>query len=300
MARSGSSPVALAPLEPLLRVLRGTALPLPAKLARLYGDLRMPRRASHPVVFSNFVTTLDGVVSLRIKGHAGGGDISGFNIADRMVMGLLRAIADVVIVGSGTLEADRKHLWTPGAICPELDPAYKELREVLRKPECPQNVIVTGSGHIDLRLPVFQSSVVRPLVLTTTEGAQRLARQRVVSRLQIRAVHGGDSPIPASVILTEVCRARVIQRILIEGGPTLLGDFFEQRLVDELFLTVAPQIAGRKFNDGRLGLVMGKSFAPRAPLWSSLSDVRRSKSHLFLRYSFPRLKSSRRAATTLS
>jgi hypothetical protein len=96
MARSWSSPVSLAPLEPLLRVSRGTALPLRAKLARLYGDLRMPRRASHPVVFSNFVITLDGVVSLRIKGHAGGGDISGFNIADRMVMGLLRAIADVL------------------------------------------------------------------------------------------------------------------------------------------------------------------------------------------------------------
>jgi riboflavin biosynthesis pyrimidine reductase len=298
VARSWSSPVALAPLEPLLRVSRGNVLPLPARLARLYGELRMPLRASHPVVFSNFVTTLDGVVSLRIKGHAGGGDISGFNIADRMVMGLLRAIADVVIVGSGTLETDRKHLWTPEAICPELGPTYKELREALRKPECPQNVIVTGSGHVDLRLPVFQSPVVRPVVLTTTEGARRLARQRAVGPAQILAVHRGDSPIPASVILTEMCRAPGIQRILIEGGPTLLGDFFEQRLVDELFLTVAPQIAGRKFNDGRLGLVMGESFAPRAPLWSSLSDVRRSKSHLFLRYSFPRLTSSRRAATS--
>jgi riboflavin biosynthesis pyrimidine reductase len=283
-----SSTVALAPLEPLLRVSRGNSLPLPAKLARLYGDLRMPRRALHPIVFSNFVTTLDGVVSLRIKGHAGGGDISGFNVPDRMVMGLLRAIADVVIVGSGTLEEDRKHIWTPEAICPELGPAYNELRAALRKPQCPQNVIVTGSGHVDLRLPVFKSRPVRPLVLTTAGGARRLARQRVVGPSQILAIHHGDGPIPASVILTKLCRAPGIQRILIEGGPTLLGEFFEQRLVDELFLTVAPQIAGRKLNDGRLGLVMGESFAPRTPLWSSLSDVRRSKNHLFLRYSFPR------------
>jgi riboflavin biosynthesis pyrimidine reductase len=282
----GSLTGALAPLEPLLRVTRGKALPLPAKLARLYGDLRMPPRASHPVVFSNFVTTLDGVVSLRVKGHAGGGDISGFNVQDRMVMGLLRAIADVVIVGSGTLADDRKHIWTPEAICPELSPAYKKLREALHKPECPQNVVVTGSGQVDLRLPVFKSRLVRPLILTTTEGARRLARQRVSGPSQIHAVHRGDSPISASVILTEVCRAPGIQRILIEGGPTLLGDFFEQRLVDELFLTVAPQVAGREFKDGRLGLVMGKSFAPRTPLWSCLSDVRRSKNHLFLRYSF--------------
>jgi riboflavin biosynthesis pyrimidine reductase len=283
-------------MEPLIRLSRGNALPLPAKLARLYGDLRMPLRASHRLVFSNFVSTLDGVVSLRNKGHAGGGDISGFNTPDRMVMGLLRAAADLVIVGSGTLEEDHKHIWTPEAICPELRRAYKELREALRKPECPQNVIVTGSGQVDLRLPVFKSREVRPLILTTTEGARRLARQRVVGPSQIRAVHGGGGPIPASIILTEVCRAPGIQRILIEGGPTLLGEFFKQRLVDELFLTVAPQIAGREPSDGRLGLVMGKSFAPGNPLWSCLSDVRRSKSHLFLRYSFLRPTSSRRAA----
>jgi riboflavin biosynthesis pyrimidine reductase len=75
---------------------------------------------------------------------------------------------------------------------------------------------------------------------------------------------------------------------LIEGGPTLLGGFFAKRLVDEQFLTLAPQIAGRERNDGRLGLVMGKSFAPPNPLWGTLTDVRRSSSHLFLRYSFPR------------
>jgi riboflavin biosynthesis pyrimidine reductase len=256
----------------------------------------MPVRALYPVVFSNFVTTLDGVVSLRIKGHAGGGDISGFNIQDRMVMGLLRGIADVVIVGSGTLEEDREHIWTPEAICPELGDAYKDLRAALRKPEQPQNVIVTGSGKVDLRLPVFNSRLVRPLILTTTEGARRLTRQRVAGTLEILAVHRAGSAIPATAILTAVCRAGGVQRILIEGGPTLLGDFFERRLVDELFLTLAPQIAGRRLDDGRLGLVMGKSFGPRSPLWSSLSDVRRSNSHLFLRYSFPRTTSSRKAA----
>ena len=71
----------------------------------------MPLPRSRPHVFSNFVTTLDGVVSLNVKGHASGGDISGWSAEDRMVMGLLRAIADVVIIGSGTLAADRLHIW---------------------------------------------------------------------------------------------------------------------------------------------------------------------------------------------
>jgi hypothetical protein len=115
-ARSGR----LRPLEPLLRAVRGQRLPLPPRLARLYGDLCLPAARSRPYVFSNFVTTLDGVVSLHARGHGTGADISGFSARDRMVMGLLRAVADVVIVGSGTLAADPRHVWTPESICPEL------------------------------------------------------------------------------------------------------------------------------------------------------------------------------------
>ncbi|HWJ36913.1 MAG TPA: dihydrofolate reductase family protein [Steroidobacteraceae bacterium] len=77
-----------------------------------------------------------------------------------------------------------------------------------------------------------------------------------------------------------------VRRVLVEGGPRLLADFFKQRLVSEQFLTLAPQIAGRVEGHGRLGMVMGKVFAPRDPLWGKLTDVRQGASHLFLRYSF--------------
>jgi riboflavin biosynthesis pyrimidine reductase len=246
----------------------------------------MPVPASHPLIFSNFVSTLDGVVSLRTKGHAGGGDISGFDAHDRMVMGLLRAVADVVIVGSGTLEADRAHVWTPQAICPELGVEYQRLRNSLGKRDSALNVIVSGSGRLDLRLPVFTSGQVHTLILTTTAGARRLARQRPTGAFAIRAIHRSGSAIPAQAILAEVSRVCRARRILIEGGPILLGDFFAQRLVDEQFLTLAPQIAGREASDGRLSLVMEQFFAPRKPLWGALTDVRQAKSHLFLRYSF--------------
>ena len=67
----------------------------------------------------------------------------------------------------------------------------------------------------------------------------------------------------------------------------MLGNFYAEDLIDEQFLTLAPQIAGRDAGDRRLSLVMGKAFAPRDPLWGTLIDVRRGSSHLFLRYSFP-------------
>ena len=90
----------LTPLETLFEVGHGHPLPLPDELTRLYGSLHFPTH--RPYILGNFVTTLDGVVSLGNQKGSGGGDISGFNEQDRMVMGLLRAIADAVIVGAGT------------------------------------------------------------------------------------------------------------------------------------------------------------------------------------------------------
>ena len=285
MPRSGSA--TLAPLETLFETKLGSVMPLPPKLARLYGSLRVPLPRSHPHVFSNFVTTLDGVVSLNTKGHASGADISGRNAQDRMVMGLLRAIADVVIIGSGTLDADRRHVWTAGAIFPELENEYLWLRKALAKRGAPLNVIVSGSGGIDLRLPVFASGKVPVLIVTTTAGARRLRKQLAPDSVEIRAIRRGASSIPPSAILDEVYRVNPGKLILVEGGPRLLGDFYAERLIDEQFLTLAPQIAGRDAGDQRLSLVMGKVFAPRDPRWGTLMDVRRGGRLLFLRYAFP-------------
>src|ERR1700685_2333518 len=108
--------VNLSPLDTLFETRHGRALRLTPNLTRLYGNFRMSQAPSRQHVFSNFVSTLDGLVSLQARGHDGGRDLSGSIIQDRMVMGLLRAIADVVIVGTGTLEADPQHVWAPDAI----------------------------------------------------------------------------------------------------------------------------------------------------------------------------------------
>jgi len=276
---------ALAPLETLYEAKRGKSLPLPRRLVRLYGRLRMPLARARPYVISNFVTTLDGVVSLNEKGHASGGDISGFSAQDRMVMGLLRAIADVVIVGAGTLGVDRHHVWTAERIFPGLADEYRRLRTALRKREPPLMVVVSGCGSLDLRLPVFASGEMRSLVVTGTAGAKRLHKSGVPASVEIRAVRGGGA-IRAKSILEQVRRVSAGKLILVEGGPRLLGDFFADRVLDEQFLTLAPQIAGRKVGDRRLSLVMGRTFAPQSPLWGRLIDLRRGKDHLFLRYSF--------------
>jgi riboflavin biosynthesis pyrimidine reductase len=118
------------------------------------------------------------------------------------------------------------------------------------------------------------------MIVTTTRGAGRLRTQRVPRSVQIRAP-GRGQVIPPRAILRAVGRAS-----LLEGGPRLFGDFFAQRILDEQFMTLAPQLAGRDTPSARPGLVTGRTFAPRDPRWGPLVDLRRAGSHLFLRYAF--------------
>ena len=275
----------LDPLEALYEVQQGADLPLPPTLASLYGRLQFPTHPDRPYVIGNFVTTLDGVVSLSVPGQSGGGEISGFNQHDRMVMGLLRAVADAVVVGAGTLRAVPQHRWTAEYVYPALVNEYQQLRSALGKLDPPLNVIVTASGAIDVNLPVFQSGEVPVLVVTTQAGAQRIHTHALPQTVQVVALKRAGT-LSAQAILEAVSAVRQGEIILVEGGPQLMADFFAEQSLDELFLTLAPQVAGRDASVERPGLVAGKQFAPERPVWGTLVGVKRGGSHLFLRYAF--------------
>ena len=114
---------------------------LPQKLRELYdGDLHFRTSpAARPYVIANFVSTLDGVVSYEIKGKSSGSTISGSDPADRFIMGLLRASADAIVVGAGTLrDVSAKSLWTPEYVYPDAKHLYAEYRvSAQNKPEYP-------------------------------------------------------------------------------------------------------------------------------------------------------------------
>jgi riboflavin biosynthesis pyrimidine reductase len=275
----------MTPLESLIDQAGGDGFPLPPALATLYGPLRFPLRKGRPYVIGNFVTTMDGVASLSAPGLAGGGPISGSNPHDRMVMGLLRSVADAVIVGAGTLRSVPNHLWTAEHIYPPLSDAYRKLRVASGKQASPLNVIVTARGEIDLDLPVFRSGAVMALIVTTPEGARRLRERDLPASVVIGEVEGGGM-IGAREVLSAVGRILPCEIVVAEGGPRLMGDFFAGKCLDELFLTLAPQVAGRDGSVERPGFVAGKRFGPERPLWGTLVGVKRAGSHLFLRYSF--------------
>jgi len=276
----------LPPLEVLYDMNPGPDIPLPARLAALYGRLGFPSHVGRPHVISNFVTTLDGVVSLGIEGRTDGDEISGSNQHDSMVMALLRAVCDAVIVGAGSLRKSSQHIWTAEHVCPSLSDEFKQLRRSLRMNAMPLNVFITGSGNIDPGLPVFHAEGVPVTIITTLHGAEEIKKRGMPGHVQVIAP--SSSPYLTVEQMLKGVRGVLPQCkvVMMEGGPHLLGEFLAEGYLDELFLTLAPQVAGRGDILVRMGLVADKIFAPDHNVWAKLLSLKRAGQHLFLRYAF--------------
>jgi len=278
--------IPLSPLEVLFDPDCGLDLPLPEDLKALYGRLQFPPSGSHPHVIGNFVTTLDGVVALGIAGQTDGDLISGSDRHDSMVMGLLRAASDAVIVGAGTLHQSPHHIWTPEFVFPPLQSSYTMLRTRLGKKDPPLSAVVSARGGLDLDLPVFREGKAPVAVITTAGGEKELNTKRGSQGVHILMAGEGET-LSVRQILDALLRLVPGGNIfLVEGGPRLIGQFFDSGEIDELFLTLSPRVAGRDAQSERLGLVYGTTFLPDRLVAGKLNGLRRSGSHLFLRYAF--------------
>ena len=264
--------------------------PLSPGLRELYdGDLSLSTSpVDRPFVIANFVSTLDGVASYEIKGQADGSTISGGDIADRFIMGLLRASVDAIVVGAGTIrDVSPESLWIPEYTYPDAKHLFSEYRvNVLHKPEYPLLVVVSGSGRLELDRAIFRTPGMRTAVITSPAGRDALASAGVTTlrTVQIHALDTESGTITPVAMLRLLYAQLDVRRLLHEGGPTLFGQFLAAEVVDELFLTLSPQIAGRNLNAIRPGIVQGIEFLPdRAPSFQLLS-VKQNAEHLYLRY----------------
>ncbi len=248
-------------------------LELPEELRRLYGG---GLGFAGPRLFANFVQTIDGVVSIPDVPRSNA-LIADESEADRFVMGLLRACAGAVLVGSGTMLASPQGTWRPERVYPPAAEAFAELRRRLGLSERPLVACVTAGGSFDPGHPILDETA---LVLTTASAAADL-RASVPAATEVVAVNEGDW-VDLRLAL-EALRARGHSLILSEGGPTLFGSLLAAGLADELFLTVSPLLAGRD-RSPRLSLVEGLELLPEVGTEARVLSVRRDGGHLFLRY----------------
>jgi len=232
---------------------------------------------ARPRVVTNFVTSVDGVAAIRSRASSPS-LISRSSPADRFVMGLLRAFASAVLIGAGTLRDEPRHRWTPGHVFPQCDPDFKKLRQKLGLSPEPKLVVLTASGSLDPSLPSLKGA----LIVTNRTTKPRLEQTLPASEV---AAFSDDGRLDLSNVLAGL-RERGHELVLCEGGPLLMGELVKEQLVDELFLTISPLLLGRLSLLERPALMAGVELPADASARLELLSVRRSDSHLLLRYGF--------------
>jgi riboflavin biosynthesis pyrimidine reductase len=266
-------------LSTLIDRAAGEALPLPDGLRSRYGgDLRIAERCT----FANFVSTIDGVVSFAAPGEDRARHVSRGDTNDRFVLALLRAAADAVVVGAGTLRKEPDSVWTAESVFPDAASDFAALRAAMRKPPAPLTVVVSASGETDLGLPAFAKG--GPVVIATTEtGARRITH--TPAHVTVR-VFGGAPQLRMEDVVRAAIELAGGARILTEGGANILGQFLAEGVLDELFLTVAPRLAGRTRDVARVALVEGASFKAADAPEARLASLKLGGDYLFSRYAF--------------
>lgn len=185
-----------------------------------------PAPASRPWVVLGMVSSLDGATAVDgVSATLGGAP-------DRAVFRAVRALADVIVVGAGTVRAE-----SYGPV--QLAPAAIDARLAAGRPaEPPRLVIVSASLDLDPDLPVFAGE--RPAIVCTTTDAGAGRRAALAERTDVW--EAGTGRVDVAAMLRRL-RAHATVAV-VEGGPTLNGELHDADLIDELCCTIAPTIAG--------------------------------------------------------
>ncbi|MBG6223739.1 riboflavin biosynthesis pyrimidine reductase [Arthrobacter sp. CAN_A2] len=214
-----------------------------------------------PYVRFNFVAAADGAAT------SGGFSAGLGNDGDKRIFTVLRRLADVVLVGAGTIRAE-------GYGGELVDDDARSWRRGHGLAEHPAVAVISGSLDLDPSSDFFGQAPVRPLILTSTGAAadRRTALERVAD-----VVDCGTDTVEAPAALAELGR-RGLLKIICEGGPAVLGDFTRSGAVDELCLSISPLLAG---GDGPR-IAVGRS--PEAAIGLTLSSLLAEDSALYTLY----------------
>jgi len=182
-----------------------------------------------PFVFSNFAMTADGKIAF-----ASGNFVPFGSARDREHMMELRATADAIICGATTVDVTETVLGTGGE-------KFRKLRLKNGLPEFPLRIVVSGTGSIDADAPIFQKHFSPVIVLTTKRIAKsKLAKLRAAAQVKIC----DEGEIDFRAAFAWLRKKWNVRRLLCEGGGELHGALIRAGLVDELHLTVCPEIFG--------------------------------------------------------
>ncbi|MFD5817339.1 pyrimidine reductase family protein [Streptomyces sp. NPDC127038] len=223
-----------------------------------------------PWLRANMVSTLDGAAQHEGRSQP----IS--NATDMRIFGVLRGLADVVVVGAETV---RQEGYRPA----RAREAFAARREAAGQGPAAAIAVVTASLDLDFSLPLFTSPLVPTLVLTGAAAAPErvAAAEHAGARVVIAGDGAGIEPARAVRALGDLGHTR----LLTEGGPRLLGQFIAAGVLDEMCVTLSPMLAA-----GDAQRIAGGPSVP-VPQRFELASLLEEAGFLYSRYRRPERQS---------
>jgi riboflavin-specific deaminase-like protein len=197
-------------------------------VADLYELYDYPPDLDKPFVRANFVSSVDGAVTL--EGRSGG--LS--DPADREVFALQRAMADVILVGAGTARAE-------GYRGVRMSDRHAQLRRERGLAPVPPIAVVTASCWLTSEHVLVSDTEVPPIVITVESAPAE--HRRALAAAGVPVLVAGEDRVDVATAV-RMLGDRGLNRVLTEGGPELFGGLIEADLVDELCLTISPRLVG--------------------------------------------------------
>ena len=200
--------------------------PGPTSVGQQLDQLELAAQAPdhRPYVITNFALTLDGRATIQGRSSAIGSDTD-----TQMLVGL-RTKVDAVMIGAGTLRAERS-----GRVVP--DPEKRAARERDGLSHDPLAVVVSGRLDLPWDAPLFTEGAGRVLIFTVSET------EAPETRTPVRVIRH-QSRVDLVAALTHLRTEHGARTLLCEGGPRMHAQLIDAGLVDELFVTHAPKLAG--------------------------------------------------------
>lgn len=209
----------------------------------------------------NFVSSADGAATLEgLSGPLSGEE-------DKRVFKVLRARCDVLVAGSGTVNAEGY-----GRLV--LSPDRMAWRKAQGLPEVPVMAVVSRTARLDPKAAIFAEAPRRPILIVPADLPQSRT-EPFAEVADVIAVGTGAVDYAAAMA---ALRERGLRQILCEGGPTVFGDLVAADLVDELDLTLSPLLVGA----GPVRIAEGRASTEARPL--ELRHVLEAGGNLILRY----------------